>query len=79
MDDFRAKLVVNCVCDKEGINILKPEDFATLSQNMSAYRLVKIADAAGRLNGISEEDKEDLVKNSGSDQDVASSSDSAKN
>jgi len=78
MEDFRAKLVVNCLCDDKGVNILQPGDYATLSQNMSAKRLTKIADAAGKLNGITEEDKEELVKNSDSDQDVASSSDSVK-
>ncbi len=79
MGDFRAKLAVNTLCDKDGKNLMRPEDFATLSQNMSAYKLTKIADAAGKLNGITDEDKEDMVKNSGSDQDVASNSDSVKN
>lgn len=78
MGDFRAKLAVNTLCDRTGKNLMRPEDYATLSQNMSAYRLTKIADAAGKLNGISEEDKEELVKNSDSVQDDASNSDSAK-
>jgi hypothetical protein len=78
MDDFRAKLAVNCLCDAKGINLMRPEDYATLSQNMSAYKLTKIADAAGKLNGITEEDKEDLVKNSDGVQDDASNSDSVK-
>jgi len=79
MEDFRAKLAVNCLCDEKGKNLLEPRDYATLSQNMSAYRLTKIADEAGKLNGISEEDKEDMVKNSDSVQDDASNSDSVKN
>ena len=79
MGDFRAKLAVNCLCFEDGKNLMQPGDYATLSQNMSASKLTKIADAAGKLNGITEEDKEELVKNSDSDQDVASSSDSAKN
>ena len=79
MGDFRAKLAVNCLCDEKGKNLMQPGDYATLSQNMSGFKLIKIADAAGKLNGITEEDKEDMVKNSDSDQDVASSSDSVKN
>ena len=79
MGDFRAKLAVNTLCFEDGKNLMRPEDYATLSQNMSASRLTKIADAAGKLNGITEEDKEELVKNSDSDQDVASSSASVKN
>ena len=78
MEDFRAKLVVNCLCDDKGVNIMQPGDYAALSQNMSAKRLTKLADEAGKLNGISEEDKEELVKNSEGDQDVASNSDSVK-
>ena len=79
LDDFRAKLAVNTLCDEKGVKILNPADYSTLSENMGAIRLMKIADAAGKLNGISEEDKEDLVKNSDGVQDGASSSDSAKN
>jgi len=79
MGDFRAKLAVNCLCFEDGKNLMQPGDYATLSQNMSASKLTKIADAAGKLNGITEEDKEELVKNSDSDQDVASSSDSVEN
>jgi len=79
MEDFRAKLAVNCLCNTKGVNLMQPEDYATLSQNMSASRLTKIADAAGKLNGITDEDKEELVKNSDSVQDDASNSDSVKN
>lgn len=79
LDDFRAKLAVNTLCDEKGVKILNPADYSTLSENMGAIRLMKIADAAGKLNGISEEDKEELVKNSDGVQDDASSSGSAKN
>jgi len=63
-DDFRAKLAVCTVCDKKGILLLKPLDYPLLSQNMSAAKLEKIVNAAQKLNAISEEDKEELVKNS---------------
>ena len=64
MGDFRAKLAVNVVCDENGKNIFQPEDVATLSKNISAVRLELIVNVAQRLNAISEEDKEELVKNS---------------
>jgi len=79
MEDFRAKLAVNCLCNAEGVNLMEPRDYATLSQNMSASKLTKIADAAGKLNGITEEDKEELTKNSDSVQEDASNSGSVKN
>lgn len=63
LEDFRAKLAVNTICDEKGVNILQPDDYPVLSQNMSAARLEKIVNAAQALNSISEEDKENLVKN----------------
>ena len=62
-DDFRAKLAVRTVCDEKGVLIFKPDDYETLSCNMSAARLTAIADIASKLNRLSEEDKEALVKN----------------
>jgi hypothetical protein len=64
MEDFRAKLAVNTICDAEGHNILTPEDVETLSVNISAARLERIITIAQELNKISEEDKENLIKNS---------------
>jgi hypothetical protein len=75
MEDFRAKLAVNTVCDEEGNNILKPEDYPTLSQNMSAAKLEAIINKAQELNKISNEDKENLLKNSEGAQSADSTSD----
>jgi len=63
LEDFRAKLAVCTICDKEGNLLLTPDDVNTLSQNMSASRLEFIVNEAQRLNHITEEDKEALVKN----------------
>jgi len=63
LDDFRAKLAVNTICDENGNNILKPEDYPILSQNMSAKTLELIVNAAQRLNRITDEDKDALIKN----------------
>jgi len=64
MEDFRAKLAVNTLCDKDGNNLLEPGDYETLSTNISAARLEKIITEAQQLNRISDDDKESLVKNS---------------
>lgn len=75
--DFRAKLAVVTLCDEQGTSLLKPNDFEILSQSMSARRLEKIVNAAQKLNAITEEDKENLVKNSEGGQAANSTSDSA--
>jgi hypothetical protein len=78
LDDFRAKLAVCTLCDAEGKALLQPGDVGTLSQNMSAARLEKIINTAQKINKISEEDKENLVKNSEVGQADNSSSASAE-
>jgi len=75
-EDFRAKLAVVTVCDEEGILLLKPSEYPTLSQNMSAKTLEKIINKAQELNAITEEDKENLVKNSEAAQEGGSNSNS---
>lgn len=69
LEDFRAKLAVHTVCDEDGNNILSPEDYPTLSQNMSAFTLEKIINEAQKLNRITDEDAEALVKNLNGDPD----------
>jgi len=78
-EDFRAKLAVVTVCDEEGKLLFFPEDYSLLSRNMSAKRLEIIVNAAQKLNAISEEDKEALVKNLKADQEGNSNSGSAEN
>jgi hypothetical protein len=63
-EDFRAKLCVLTVCDEAGNLILEPGDYALLSANMSAARLEKLVNKAQEINKISDEDKENLAKNS---------------
>lgn len=63
LKDFRAKLIVHTVCDEDGKNILETKDFETLSKNMSAATLEKLVNEAQKLNGMSQNDVDDLVKN----------------
>lgn len=79
LEDFRAKLAVITVCDENGELLLEQKDYVTLSRNMSASRLEKIIAAAQKLNAITEEDKEELVKNSLAGQAGNSSFDSVDN
>lgn len=78
-DDFRAKLAVRTVCDESGNLILTPEDYPALSRNMSAKTLETMINKAQEINKISEEDKENLLKNSDAVPDGNSSSDSVEN
>lgn len=76
LNDFRAKLAVCTLCDEQGNALLLPGDYPALSQAMSAAKLEKIVTEAQKLNKISEEDKEALVKNSEAVPDGNSTSDS---
>jgi hypothetical protein len=78
LENFRAKLAVNTICDEKGNLILHLSDYEVLSDNMSAFTLEKIINAAQRLNNITEEDKEGLVKNSVAAQSGDSILDSAR-
>jgi len=79
LDDFRAKLAVVTVCDENGNLLLSISDASTLSQNMSARRLEAIVNKAQEMNKITEEDKENLVKNLKDGPAVSSPSDSVEN
>lgn len=79
MEDYKAKLAVCCVCDQEGTLIFEFDDYEQLSQNMSAYKLDKIATVAQRLSRITAEDREELLGNSGGGPAADSNSDSVEN
>ena len=77
MQDYRAKLAVNTICDEQGNILLEPADAEMLSTNMSAERLEKIINVVQKINHISAADKESLVKNSRTASGSGSSSGSA--
>lgn len=77
LEDFRAKLAVNTICDEQGNNLLRPNDYSTLSQHMSAARLEVIVNKSQELNRITEQDRENLTKNLEGGQREDSISDSA--
>jgi len=63
MEDLRAKLVVMTLCDEKGNLLFKLEEAGTLNKLLNAKKIDLIVEAAQKLNGITEKDKEDLVKN----------------
>lgn len=77
MENFRVKLVLNTICDEKGKLLLRPEDMDEFSENISANTLDKIVEASQKLNAISEEAKEELLKNSETGRPEDSSSGSA--
>ncbi len=75
LSDFRSKLCVNTVCDKDGNNLLKPTDIGMLSKNMSAFTIERIVKQSQKLNKITDEDRDKMVKNSEGTQSGDSTSD----
>jgi hypothetical protein len=60
--DMRAKMAVLVCCDENGKPIFDPDDYEWLSQK-PGKPLSRIYDTAVKLNGYSEEDEEELLKN----------------
>jgi hypothetical protein len=66
MKNARARLVMMSVVDESGAQLFTEADIAALGQKSAAV-LDRIFDVASRLSGISDEDLEELSKNSESD------------
>ena len=79
LDNFRAKLAVNTICDDKGKLLFNMKDVYKLSSMLSASNLEKIVDEAQTLNAITEEDKDEILKNSEAEGADNSNSDSALN
>jgi len=76
--DFQAKLAIQTLCDETGVNLMKPGDAGTLSENIGAKKLDTIVVIAQELNKITAEDKDKMLKNSEAGGTGDSSSDSVK-
>lgn len=63
MEDFRGKLAVHTVCDKDGNLLLTMDDLEEFIVNNSGPDLVCIAEAAQALNKITEADRKAVAKN----------------
>jgi hypothetical protein len=71
--NVRAKLVVRCIVDSDGSRLFTDTDAAALGEK-SAAPLDRVFEVAARLSRLSEEDIEELAKNSGAAQSGDSSS-----
>ena len=67
LQQFRAKLVSWTVVDADGKRVFSESDVAWLGEK-SAASLTCVAEVASRLSGISENDAEEMIKNSEADQ-----------
>lgn len=76
-EDFRAKLLVRTLCDKDGNNLLQPTDVATLAHHIKGSWQSKLYDKAQELSKIGKEELERLAKNSADVPSDDSGSDSA--
>ena len=78
IEDARAKLAICTICDEKGVRQfeMNPQTIKTLSENLSASNMERIADVAGRLNKMTPEEQEELTKNLETDLNDSSISDS---
>lgn len=63
MRNIRARLVALCVVDENGQRIFSDSDVQALGQK-SARALARVFEVAQRLSGLTNEDVEELAKNS---------------
>jgi hypothetical protein len=63
MRNLRAKLVVRAVIDQQGARLFTDADVEALGEK-NAAALERIFDVARELSGLSEQDTEELLKNS---------------
>jgi len=63
MDNFRGKIAVHTLCDKDGTLLLKPEDAEEFARNTTPQDLMLIADLAQKLNNVSQVDRAKIRKN----------------
>ena len=78
LEDFRAKLAVVTVCNEKGELLFKQEDYKALSNALSASNMEKIVNVAQQLNAISQKERDEIVKNSETEQESNSSSSSVE-
>ena len=62
--NLRARLVSRCACDEAGKSLFSPEQAQALGQK-NGKALKRVFDAARKLNGMTPEDEQELLGNSG--------------
>lgn len=74
LHNVRAKLAVHSIVDESGARLFSIEDIEALGSK-SAAALQRVFDVAQRLSGLSDDDVEELAKNSGAGPSAGSTSD----
>jgi len=74
MENARAKLCALAMVDEDGQRVFRDSDVKELGQKSGAA-LQRVFRVAQRLSGLSDDDIEELIKNSGGDQNGGSTSD----
>ena len=62
-DQFRAKLVAATVCDEEGKLLCSDQLHVEQLGRKSSVALSRVFDAAQKLNGLTKDDVDEMVKN----------------
>jgi hypothetical protein len=62
MEDWRAKLLVRCLCDKNGKQLFTADQIDSLSAK-SVKVVARLFDLAMKHNSVTEKDVEELAKN----------------
>ena len=76
LNNFRARLMALTLCDEKGNLLFTEKDAEALGQK-SVYAMDRVLAASKRINGITEEAQNELVKKSEDSQDTEEDSDSA--
>jgi hypothetical protein len=64
LKNIRAKLLVHCICDKDGNELMSSDDIKELGQ-MDAAGLTICYNKASEMNAVSDDDVKELAKNFG--------------
>jgi hypothetical protein len=75
MENFRARLVVQCAVDEEGNRLFNQGDVKTLGSK-SAKALSRVFDKCQEMNGLSDSDVDELTEDFGDTPSEGSTSDS---
>lgn len=63
LENFKAKLAVVTTCDDQGNLLFTDKDVDNLNKYIRASDLEKIVNVAQKLNAITQQDKDEIVKN----------------
>lgn len=75
MENFRARLIVQCAVDEEGNRLFNTGDIKMLGAK-SAKAISRVFDKCQEMNGLSDSDVEELTEDFGDGQSEGSTSDS---